>query len=462
MNTLLSLLLVVASGALFEVSELPVADPGASCFLVPGVAGRGEPAVLSGNTLVRYPGADLERATTVELDKGTSAFDVADVDGDDVPELVLVVGEAVRVLPYGGKAGTARTLFEAKTLFSAAATPFPQVIVTWRGGEALLALPREGVLEMRRLDGTVAERYPVGPETRVPVAFNIPFTATPAVPPEVAGPGALELRVSEMRAWQPVTDPEPTADAAPGEAAFRYATQRQAREALDKPAHLWPWIPLAPDGDTRLRALYATEASRLTVVRVQDERATAGGGELHLGPERRYPGQLLGDAGVFPDFNGDGYTDLLLWDAPEPALSVATLTRALATRDWPLRITVHRYDPGRRRFEARAAGAVALRPPVGWFLEQLGKPPVKHLVIADFDGDGLADLGCSPAPRNWQAWCWRESGFGSTPAFTAELDGDIEEVAFEADLGGSGATSIGLRGDGVVYVLRANAATATP
>ncbi len=461
MNMVTTALLCLLSGALFDVSEIPVDSRQAVCFMAAGPTGRTDLMVLSGNQLKRYPSANFQRGQVLRLDEGTSAFDIADLDDDEIPEVVAIQGTAIKRFSYGADSGSAETLFELETLFTAASTPFPRVLVLPFEEKKVLALPRRDALELRHLDGSLAARFPVGRDAPLSMSFGRPFSARVVDPPEVAAPGGLEFRVNTVIARLPSLPETLAPGMAPLGPGYRYGTRRQAREALGQPVRLWPWFPLAPDGASRVRALYATENAHVTVVRIQGDPGTPQGSS-HVGPPRRYPGQMLTAADVFPDFNGDGLTDLLLWDAPDPSPSIGMLTRALATRSWPLRMTVHLYDARHRRFSAKPAGILQLRSPVAWFLEQPGRPPIRHMVLADFDGDGQTDLACSTTPQTYSVWCWGEKGFNGPPDFSCVLGENLLNVAFRADLDGSGRTSLGLRGASKIHVLQARAGATPP
>jgi len=190
-------------------------------------------------------------------------------------------------------------------------------------------------------------------------------------------------------------------------------------------------------------------------VRVERRELDAAGRPLRTGeppgPERRYPGMALLPA-TPADFDGDGFADLMLWEAPLPGRSVNALTEALASAAWPVRVRIHRYGVSQRRFEARAMASISFGIPVEWFLFPGEEGPIRLAAAADFDGDGLADFGCLTGPRRYTVW---KSGTDYRNELARVLDtaGPIERLEFAKPLGEQRAATLALRTESALYIL---------
>jgi hypothetical protein len=164
---------------------------------------------------------------------------------------------------------------------------------------------------------------------------------------------------------------------------------------------------------------------------------------IEEGPMRSYPGRLgvLEDS---PDFNGDGFADLLLWNTPMPGTSVESLVRTLLGRTWPVRLTVHLFSVEKQRFEPSVAASLSVKAPVPWFLDEEG--PVRHPVFRDFNGDGNSDLAFCTDENTFSVWLYQD-GFKSAPDETHVFDEPITRVELTADLDESGRHAIVLRSE---------------
>jgi len=307
------------AGALFEVQPIALGHGDAQCFL--GQADPGGAAdlfVLDGLAMTVYPDAEAAGAYTVTLLPGTSAVDIADTDGDGMGEAVTVCGERIVRYELGpNSAGEPEELFEwATQLSDTPGAPFPHVLVVQRGETPLLALPCEATFELRTLTGQVVERHDIGADAPRPVTYGRPFSAWVSEPPQVGPPGSLEVRVSRVLAFEPALPDDLLPIAIQGPM-YRRGTARQVRDAAELEPAAWPWFALRRDGTTQQRVLYALSGGPRpdTVVRVRGpaKGAVVGEGETQVGPKRRYPGILLTPEGDQPDFNKDGYVDLVLW-----------------------------------------------------------------------------------------------------------------------------------------------------
>jgi hypothetical protein len=424
--------------------------------------GAADLLVLNGTRLTIYFTNSGGRTLDIDLLPGTSAIDVADIDGDARNEIIAICGD--RIVRYAvaqaGAGPRPQDLFSLHTQLSEGAeTAYPHVLTVPRDGRMLLALPCENTLELRTADGVLVAGYPIGRDAPTRVAYGVPFRAGGVEPPQIGSRGALEGWVSRIIELEP----ELPADLSPVKVegpARRRGTPSQMRDAAESDAGSWPWFPLKTAGSTTRRALYALASPgyRDTLIRVREsERDTAevSGKGIRVGPERRYPGAIVLLEEDLPDFNRDGCVDLVLWKAPEPGLSVNSLTQALIAGSWPLDLTVHLFSPEKNRYEPVPSARIACRVPVSWFLMPDSDGPLQHAVLRDFDGDGRTDFGCAVAPDRYGVWVYGEQGFGEHPDFDHTFPEPVLSVEFRADLDHSGCTRVGLRTETALYVISA-------
>ncbi|MCX5758457.1 MAG: VCBS repeat-containing protein [Candidatus Hydrogenedentes bacterium] len=435
----MSIVLMLCLSALFDVKTIPLHTPDSHVFLAH--ADRDSQAdvfVLEKGAITVFSSL-LDNVRTIPLPDGTTAVDVADLDNDGQTELVVVCGDRILSIRLDAEeTPTPHDLFSLHTQLaeqesgspSSSATPYPFVLTVLRDGKTLLALPCEETFELRTPDGA--------------------WTSEPA---RLRARDGIEGGVSRTVAFEPDLPDE--LEGAPVHArSFRRGTPSQTRDAALLGQESWPWFPLTLDGRGNMRVLYALAASDFwdTVVRIQGYA-----GKSVTSPERRYPGRLVALEEDLPDFNHDGYADLLLWSTPDPGMSVGAATRVIAAGTWPVSLSAHLFSPEKGRYEPAAASRVTCAVPIAWFLTPEESGPVRHCVLRDFDGDGRTDLACATAPNRFVVWRYTESGFSPSPDFERSFPEPIAEAAFKADLAGNGKTSLGLRTEHALYVLFATA-----
>jgi hypothetical protein len=461
-----SLILAACSlccGALFSLQTIPVEQPDAQCFFAETDGrGCGDLVVIDGLRLAVHPGAETAESFSILLDPETSAVDVADIDGDGQPDLVAVAGD--RVLKYSMEpAGPreAQLLFSSHSQLSAATPrPFPHVLVLARGGRSLIALPTADRLELRAPSGELVESHAIGLDAAHRVSFGQPFSALPVQPPRLGTPGALQMRIIQTAAFVPAL-PEGLVPLDPAGAPQCGGSVAQAAVAArGDPPESWPWFRLHPSGpqdDERVFFAYDPNGARETLVRVRRALppVSGRGRELKLSGAQRYPGMAIPSSTKVPDFNGDGYADLLLWNAAAPAPTVGAVTRALTQGYWSVRLTVHLFDPASGHYAPVPFVVIPLQVPVAWFLADPGSPPVRHLVLDEFNGNDRTDLVFATAPDKLAVWVAVPSGIRPDPHQEIQLPGPIQRVELRGDLDGDGRTSLVLSGPGAFYVLRA-------
>ena len=450
-------------GSLFSLHTIPVSQPDAWCFLAEADGRSGaDLVVVDGLQLSVYADVGGERSFSVRLDPQTTAIDLADLDGDGQPDLLAVAGD--RLLKYSMDSGAGKApqlLFSAHTQLSAAAPrPFPHVLTITRGGRALIALPAEDRLELRTPAGELVESHAIGLDAAHRVSFGQPFSALPVDPPRLGAPGAFEMRVLQTSAFVPSL-PEGLAPVDPaGFTQFGGGAAQAAVAARSDLPESWPWFrlhPSAPQDDERVYFAYDPDGARETLVRVRHAQPpVAGHGrELKLSAVQRYPGLAVPCSTTAPDFNGDGCTDLLLWNAAAPAPTVGAVARAITEGYWSVRLTVHLYEPDQGRYASVPYAVIPLQVPVAWLLADPGGVPVHHLVLDDFNGNSRSDIFCATTPDTVSVWVAVPSGIRPEPHQTLQLPGPVERVELRGDLDGEGRTSVVLGGPGAFYVMRA-------
>lgn len=457
------LMLLAVCGGLFDVSSVAVEQETAVSFFAPlsseGPAGL---FILDGSRLVVHSVA-LPETRVIPMEHGTSVVDVFDADGDGISEVIAVCGKNILryKIPEQGPIPPAETLFTAPSLFSGSVLqPRPHVLAVNYASKVLIALPCEEHLELRRLDGTIETQWSVRMAAGQSSPVGPTFSAWTMLAPQIAGRDGLEMRVS--RTWEyAVALPDDLRPPERSTPRFRHVPQIQFLELSEVDQDRWPWFPLRVDGNGDARVLYAPAQPGFkdTLVRIRGEQnASLPGGArpMKTSPVRRYPGLPALAEDELPDFDKDGFTDLLLWTSPDPIAGTDALGRILAEGVWPVRVSAHLYRPEKARYDPRPASSISLKLPISWFLIPERGTPLRHRVFRDFNGDGRTDCGWSSRGSRFEAWLFQENGFPKEPSFGLVAPEPIERVEHCADLDQKGRTSVVLRTRRALHVLYAS------
>lgn len=456
MMVLATLLCTLA--AAFDLQSISLTDPNADVFFAHADAdGTADLFVRDRDLLTIFPSAHARTPRTIPLGDGVSMFDVGDLDGDGNPELVFFRGQQVCMAPLSPQESVSPTqvLFETDSLPAASGEPQRRVLVVNRREQQVIALFRAEALEFVSPDGQVIERLePSTTEDRQTTRSN-PFHATAQQSPQPGFPHALEMRIRRVDGFPPdLLDSLLPGNGTTSTPAW-HATYAQARDAASREPATWPWIPLQA-GSTDLRILFALSAPdlRATVVRVQEFIRTDDGNveNVKLGPPRRYPGIPVLTNDTPPDFNADGYADILLWHAPQPGRSMDALNRALSMQTWSLRLAAHVYLPDRRRYDPHPLGLIDTQLPLGWFLNPRSGVPLTHRLLRDLNGDGATDLALATGEAEFSIWLF-DDGFSSEPDFRQRFATPITAIPLHADLDGTGNTAIILAAPNAYHIL---------
>ncbi|HPO14840.1 MAG TPA: VCBS repeat-containing protein [Candidatus Hydrogenedentes bacterium] len=451
-------------GVLFNVNAIPMDSKEAVCFLAEvdddGVA---DLFIINGNALSIYPDAESTLNASIHLPPGVSAIDVADITGKGKGDLVAICGDRILHYSLNPASPEPNELFRLKTIFSdPAPRPYTHVLVIKRSGTPLLALPCDSTFEIRGLDGHLVESYPIGIDAPHSIAYGKPFNCVSVTPPHVGLSGTLELSVHRSVAIKPNLPADLLSVEMMGPM-YRRSSTRQLREAADNPPETWPWFPLRTGVTPGEKVFYALDSASAptTLVSIQQPNDKAPK-RLSTGPIRQYPGAPFFVEDTLPDFNADGYVDLLLWRSPNPAPAVESLSRIALGGSWPLQIETHLYVPKNNRYASKTSSVITLQMPFRWFFSGAAAPLPRLVFLRDADGDGASDFGCATNPSDFALWRYGKIGFSEKPDFTYSFPETLGRIELQADLDGRGRTSIIFRGEKHFYVLKAAAPVSFP
>jgi hypothetical protein len=469
MTAAILLFYVTAAPELFDVATIPAHGEDQQVFFAAIDDNRtADIVVQSGHGL--YIRLDSGRENTFAIPEGVSAYDIYDIDGDGRSEVIAIRGREVLafdpMLPSTGRSAD-RLLFEADSLYAMqTAEPYRQVLVKTFQQQLVILLPQPKSLVAHSLDGFVSGEFlnltdvlrytpeftsrswfqdgRMAPDTNL-TSITQDSEMIPALPPELQPP-------DKPHTFSLSSTYNPNARA-PVVAGFKF-------KAGDY-AGTWDGIVVSKDSSKIRFAMLKNDAGN-TLVFQREVPLTVDGEDwagAKNGPVRRYPGRLVSERWwiptsvieQYPDFDGDGYMDLILWNAPQPGMSVDSIMRTVIGRTWPIRFTVHLYSPDKQRFEPKPAHAINCKVPVTWFLE---RGPIHNLSLADFDGDGKTDIALSTDEKEYKVWL-AANGFAGNADWTHVFPEPIEELLQTADLSGNGRTSILLRGEKNLYLLQA-------
>ncbi|MEA3364786.1 MAG: VCBS repeat-containing protein [Candidatus Hydrogenedentes bacterium] len=456
MITTIAIMLLAACTGVFDIVSIPLEHPGAQVFALSADAdSTAELGVLAKRTLRIYEIEEGSLQFSITLPESSSAFDIFDADGDGTAEVLTIQSNRVVLIELDAPESPPRELFRAGDLFEPAGVyPAPHIFATRRDGEWLVAIPQRSSLELRTLEGELVENISLNGEGQRPVLFERPFVARTVYPNLVGPSGSLEMHIDQVVVHD--TAPPPPRE---GPDSSNLSGFVHIRRSKGDKYQRWPWFSLTTDGSSQKRVLYALcepdyEDTRIRIEQAVTTQPFGDEAGVRVSPARRYRGSLIPPWQTLPDFNGDGYTDLLLWASPQPGRSIQAVSRALTSRSWPLELRVHYFDREKNHYDPRSISTIETRVPIGWFLRPDKGMPVYLPLFGDFNGDGLTDVAFATDGNEFSVWICGEKGFSCQPSLRHTFPESLDQIEIRADLDGTGRLGAVLRGDRHIFVLK--------
>ncbi|GMW02000.1 MAG: hypothetical protein AMXMBFR84_31360 [Candidatus Hydrogenedentota bacterium] len=437
--------------ALFDVQTVPVESGSPHIFLARFGSDEGASVfVLNGNTLAIWPRSGAKR--DLLLPEHTSAVDVADLDSDGRNEVIVIAGEEIQSVSMTEPFESRNIATRSSVYTKHEGSPFPRVLVVQYQSAPALALPTDDSVVY--LNAAGEEIASISLEAAI-TKSRWSFLTWQVASMQGFDPGeGLEFSVwlrpfleyklpTEARANRPLT----------WSTAIRGDVTRVGSAGASDPES-WSSFGVSTNLTAeRIQAYCAVDTiGQHTFIHIRQESVAAANLPTPLGPARRYPGTIVCVPDRVPDFNGDGYGDVLFWTTDGLGSSVDAIMKSITGREWPVRLTAHLYNPAKGRIDPKAVAVIENMLPLDWWFSSGQDTPIRNLILGDFNGDGSTDLAGSTDSRNLAVWIYNE-GFQQRADEIHAFPEPIIGLAFMEDLQGRSQGSIGLRGKNALYVL---------
>lgn len=423
----------------FELVRIPM-EKDENVLMLLGPTDDSHRYVVLTDHLHMHAAEDSDTSVRLEVPLPAGVYDIEPPDVGGAISVIAIEGREVRRYRFRevGQSVKPDLLFELDAPYPTASISGLHILLVTYDNQKLLAIPEAESLKLYDLSGTlvrtvaapahvapmptISKHYEVGKEKNkwtVVVEPSAPMGWPLPDPLQAIGLGAMHLvPMSSRRIY------------VKGETALVIRTE------VDQLTFAVPVAAENPDTKTVLRYRRARKIGASGFDNVQEQTAAVS-----------FPGYLLSTEHQLPDFNGDGYGDLALWSFPEPVGSPDALLRALSSQSWPAKCSIHLFNPGVNRHEAKTSTRLDVR------FGSMNLFPERAIVARDVNNDGCSDLAMSLARDSFSLWLWKKGkGFDSKPEFVACLPEPLKHIERSLPLR-DGGTAMGLRTDNALFVL---------
>ena len=453
--SLVLFLQLCATAASFNVTVCELPTPHATVFLAHAdTDGKADVFILQGHSLTIHTSMKPAAPVTFQFPEKTVLFDVADIDGNDRNELVGLGDHCAFAwsLPDPNETPPRQLFTFEQSLWEEGNLPYPTALVIEKDGKRSILVPCETALELRALDGTLLTTIPAG--AKVPSQLELQkqqdgWTTSNVV--HWAGTDTWTGVSSFSSAYAPEVPDDLKSQINNDSELFQSGwTSNEAGK--------WSMFQINRNSDTIKDALVHSVFSfrNETVIRIRDRKTGVifnprpdVAYRSESGTERRYPGMYLWSQ-TPPDFNRDGFADLVLVRMPNPGTSVDALTRTVMDGTCPFTVSVHLFLPDQNRFEANATAQLTFRVPI---LKTIFEGGLRSSLLEDLNGDGRTDCAFRISDSLYAAWLYTDSGFNKEPDYTYSYSGNIDYVQCVKGGDKDGSSSILLRTEKALHIL---------
>lgn len=418
-------LLITAAliAAPYEIYPYSAASDDAALYLLPGgEADAANIVVLDANQLAVYPANSPNAILKHQIASDTLLFDLFDTNEDGEPELYTLHPDRIVQYPDSAKPDKT-TLFPIDPALPwTVEQPFLHPMVITYNRTPLIAMPYQNQIVLRDFEGRTISSLPKT------LSDTYSLFTIPVLPNQIGAPGTYEFRVDSFLTTDIQVPQEFRATQVATEVAS--ISPRALRESEKRDLDLWPSFPLTPGPDNTERVIYASYPPEHvhTIIRIKRRRPpsafTQSDPEFYT-PERIYPGTIAISRSGLPDFNGDGFHDLVLWKMAIPGRSVSTLISNIQAQTWPVELTVHLYNPAKRLYAARPSARIQTTVNIQFILMRQSEAPLRNLSFTDLNGDGYSDISFSPEANTVATWIYG-NGFREEPDYEGTFAYPVE------------------------------------
>jgi hypothetical protein len=439
---------VSALPAEFNVQQYSAESENATLYILPSIVSSAPDIVILDDTaLTLHRSNSASKTLSHTIPNNTLFFDLIDTDKNGVPELFVLTPDEIRHYPASNNQTTVQLFPITPSLPWSVKQPFLHPLIFPYNDTHLVAIPDRENFILKNLDGKKISSLPkLISDTHS--LFSIPIE-----PNQLAPQGAFEFRIDSLLSTL-VSVPQELRSKTP-KRSFTTVTPRQLRDSEQLEFNQWPSFPLEPDSDTPTKVVYASYPPEHinTVIRIKRKlpRNTPTTAEPYRYSSKRiYPGMIgISEAGL-PDFNNDGFNDLLLWKIPMPGQSVSSLINSVQAQTWPLEISIHLYNQSKGIYEARPTARIKLTVALQYILTRQNQSPLHNLSFEDLNGDGNSDIVFSPRPNQISAWLFDDS-LNNTPDYTSEFSDEVTLITIHRTNTRNHINSVLLRGKRSIY-----------